>query len=116
MFSDEEAQDYYDLIEWAGVQPWSNGRVGLDGVSYLCMSQYKVAALNPPHLAAICPWEGFSDLYRDFARPGGSREDGFSIVWNKGTSKVARLRGDFRREDPCTHRTRRMVSVKDAEY
>lgn len=98
LFSDEEAQDYYDLIEWAGVQPWSNGRVGLDGVSYLCMSQYKVAALNPPHLAAICPWEGFSDLYRDFARPGGAREDGFTIVWSKGTSKIARLRDDFRRE------------------
>jgi predicted acyl esterase len=98
LFSDEEAQDYYDLIEWAGAQPWSNGRVGLDGVSYLCMSQYKVAALNPPHLAAICPWEGFSDLYRDFVRPGGSREDGFSIIWSKGTSKVARLRGDLRRE------------------
>jgi len=98
LFSDEEAQDYYDLIEWAAVQPWSSGRVGLDGVSYLCMSQYKVAALNPPHLAAICPWEGFSDLYRDFVRPGGSREDGFSIVWSKGTSKVARLRGDLRQE------------------
>ena len=98
LFSDEEAQDYHDLIEWAGVQPWSNGRVGLDGVSYLCMSQYKVAALNPPHLAAICPWEGFSDLYRDFGRPGGSREDGFTIVWSKGTSKIARLRGDLRRE------------------
>jgi predicted acyl esterase len=98
VFSDEEAQDYYDLIEWAGVQPWSNGRVGLDGVSYLCMSQYKVAALNPPHLAAICPWEGFSDLYRDFTHPGGSREDGFSIVWSKGTRKIARLRGDFRQE------------------
>lgn len=98
LLSDEEAQDYYDLIEWAGVQPWSNGRVGLDGVSYLCISQYKVAALHPPHLAAICPWEGFSDLYRDFVRPGGSREDGFSVIWSKGTSKVARLRGDLRQE------------------
>lgn len=98
LISDEEAQDYYDLIEWAGVQPWSNGRVGLDGVSYLCISQYKVAALAPPHLAAICPWEGFSDLYRDFTRPGGSREDGFSIIWSKGTSKVARLRGNLRQE------------------
>lgn len=98
LFSDEEAQDYYDLVEWAGVQPWSNGRVGLDGVSYLCMSQYKVAALAPPHLAAICPWEGFSDLYRDFVRPGGAREDGFSAIWSKGTSKVARLRGNLRQE------------------
>ena len=82
LFSDQEAEDYYDLIEWAGTQAWSNGRVGLDGVSYLAISQYKVAALHPPHLAAICPWEGFSDLYRDFARPGGAREDGFSIVWS----------------------------------
>jgi len=98
VFSDEEAQDYYDLIEWAGVQPWSNGRVGLDGVSYLCMSQYKVAALNPSHLAAVCPWESFSDLYRDFTRPGGSREDGFSIVWSKGTKNIARLRGDICQE------------------
>lgn len=98
LFSDQEAQDYYDLVEWAGVQPWSSGRVGLDGVSYLCMSQYKVAALHPPHLAAICPWEGFSDLYRDFVRPGGAREDGFSIIWSKGTKRVARLGGDLRQE------------------
>ncbi|MDE2464114.1 MAG: CocE/NonD family hydrolase [Alphaproteobacteria bacterium] len=98
LFSDQEAEDYYDLIEWAGVQPWSNGRVGLDGVSYLSISQYKVAALNPPRLAAICPWEGFSDLYRDFARPGGAREDGFSIIWSKGTRHAARVHGDIRRE------------------
>jgi putative CocE/NonD family hydrolase len=71
--------NYYDLIEWAGMQSWSSGLVGLDGVSYLAISQYKVAALKPPSLAAICPWEGLSDLYRDFAYPGGVREDGFSI-------------------------------------
>ena len=62
LLSDAEAQDYYDLIEWAAVQPWSSGRVGLNGVSYLALSQWKVAALRPPHLAAICPWEGFSDV------------------------------------------------------
>ncbi|KAF2485561.1 acyl esterase [Neohortaea acidophila] len=91
LFSDEEAQDYFELIEWAGTQSWSSGKVGLDGVSYLAISQYKVAALRPPHLAAICPWEGFSDLYRDFARPGGIREDGFSILWSMGTSRGARV-------------------------
>jgi len=98
LLSDQEAHDYYDLIEWAGVQPWSSGRVGLDGVSYLAISQYKVAALKPPHLAAICPWEGFSDLYRDFARPGGVREDGFSIMWSNMTRLAARVRGNLRRE------------------
>lgn len=92
LFSDGEAEDYYDLIEWAGTQPWSTGKVGLDGVSYLAISQYKVAALHPPHLAAICPWEGLSDLYRDFARPGGVREEGFSKLWSWLTGKEARVR------------------------
>lgn len=98
LFSDAEAHDYYDLVEWAAAQPWCNGKVGLDGVSYLAISQYKVAALGPPHLAAICPWEGFSDLYRDFARPGGVREDGFSVVWSALTRRGARTVGNLRQE------------------
>lgn len=81
VLSDQEANDYYDCIEWAAAQPWSNGKVGLNGVSYLAISQYKVAALNPPHLAAICPWEGFSDFYKDLGYPGGVREDGFTKLW-----------------------------------
>ena len=71
IFSKQETQDYYDCIEWAGVQPWSNGRVGLLGISYYASNQWQVAALNPPHLAAICPWEGASDYYREFTRHGG---------------------------------------------
>jgi len=70
-FSPREVRDYYDCIEWAGVQPWSSGRVGLLGVSYYAMNQWQVAALRPPHLAAICPFEGASDLYRDGTRHGG---------------------------------------------
>ncbi|MFH0915942.1 MAG: CocE/NonD family hydrolase, partial [bacterium] len=50
--SPQEVEDIYDLIEWAGTQSWSNGRVGMHGVSYLAWSQWKVAAANPPHLAA----------------------------------------------------------------
>lgn len=72
-----DAEDYYDLIEWAAVQPWSTGKVGLSGVSYLAMSQWAVAALNPPHLAAIMPWEGVSDMYREFALHGGIPETGW---------------------------------------
>jgi len=98
LISDAEAQDYHDLIEWAGVQVWSSGRVGLNGVSYLALSQWKVAALRPPHLAAICPWEGFSDLYRDFARPGGIREDGFFRIWAASVRRHGRTRDNLRRE------------------
>lgn len=77
-FGQEEIEDIYDSIEWAGIQPWSNGSVGLLGVSYLAMNQYKVAAMQPPHLKAIIPWEGVSDLYKDWFYPGGVQEIGFT--------------------------------------
>ena len=70
-FSRRETSDLYQCIEWAGVQDWSNGRVGLAGISYYAINQWQVAALQPPHLAAICPWEGALDWYRDSARHGG---------------------------------------------
>ncbi|AKK26478.1 CocE/NonD family hydrolase [Mycobacterium sp. EPa45] len=95
LLTDDEARDTYDLIEWAGTQPWSNGRVGMLGVSYLALSQYKPAALRPPHLAAICPWEGFTDAYCDFMTPGGIPERGFSVIWQTLTRRVARLSVDI---------------------
>ncbi len=72
-----EAEDCYDLIEWLGTRPWSNGKVGMSGVSYLTAIQWQVAPLQPPHLAAINPWEGFSDWYREFAYHGGIPETSF---------------------------------------
>jgi predicted acyl esterase len=88
LFSDQEGEDVYDLIEWAAAQPWSTGAVGLIGVSYLAMSQWKAAALRPPGLRAICPWEGFTDAYMDLFRPGGIREDGFVAMWNRALRGV----------------------------
>ncbi len=70
-FSPRETKDFYDSIEWAGVQPWSNGKVGLNGISYYGINQWHVAALQPPHLAAICIWEGAADWYRDMTHHGG---------------------------------------------
>lgn len=76
-----EALDCHDLVEWLGTREWSNGRVGMTGVSYLAIIQWYVAATRPPHLAAINPWEGFSDLYRDFSYHGGIPETRFSPLW-----------------------------------
>jgi predicted acyl esterase len=70
-FSPRETKDFYDCIEWAGVQPWSNGKVGLNGISYFGTNQWHVASLQPPHLAAICVWEGTADWYRDATHHGG---------------------------------------------
>jgi hypothetical protein len=80
IFSPRETRDYYECIEWAGVQPWSNGRVGLLGISYYAANQWQVAALQPPHLAAICPWEGASDYYRELTHHGGILNN-FIAVW-----------------------------------
>ena len=71
LWSPQEAVDFYDCIEWAGVQDWSNGKVGLNGISYYAMNQWQTAALQPPHLAAICTWEGAADMYRDLSHHGG---------------------------------------------
>jgi predicted acyl esterase len=72
--------DLYHLIEWASVQPWSNGNVGMIGVSALAMNQYYVASRQPPppQLKAIIPWEGTPDLYRDLFFWGGIPETNFS--------------------------------------
>jgi len=76
----QEALDFYDAIEWAGVQRWSNGNVGLLGISYMAMDQWWVASLQPPHLKAMIPWEGAADMYRDAAYHGGIYNN-FMSTW-----------------------------------
>jgi uncharacterized protein len=75
VWSPRETLDLYQCIEWAGTQSWSSGKVGINGISYYAMNQWTVAALNPPHLAALCIWEGSSDYYRELCRHGGILSD-----------------------------------------
>jgi uncharacterized protein len=81
VWSDRETEDLYLCVEWAGTQPWSNGKVGINGISYYAMNQWNVAALRPPHLAALCIWEGSSDYYRELCRHGGILSD-FLNSWH----------------------------------
>jgi uncharacterized protein len=81
VWSSRETQDLFYCIEWAGTQPWSNGRVGINGISYYAMNQWTVGALRPPHLAALCIWEGSSDYYRELCRHGGILSD-FLSSWH----------------------------------
>jgi putative CocE/NonD family hydrolase len=90
VLSRQEAEDTYDLVQWLAEQPWSDGRVVMLGVSYLAISQYAVAALQPPALRAICPWEGFTDAYRDMTFPGGVRESGFTALWSRNLRRSTR--------------------------
>lgn len=75
-----EHEDYYDAIEWAAAQGWSTGSIGTVGISYYAMAQWGAAALNPPHLKAVVPWEGLADPYRDIMYRGGLRA-GFGVMF-----------------------------------
>jgi hypothetical protein len=80
LFSSAEARDCFDLIEWAAVQAWSNGKIGMIGQSYFAIMQWKVAALKPPHLTCIAPWGGASDIISDVCNHGGIPE---TVFWSK---------------------------------
>jgi len=82
VWSPREAKDLYECVEWAGTQAWSNGKVGIHGISYYAMNQWQVAPLKPPHLAALCIWEGASDYYRELCRHGGILCD-FLSTWSR---------------------------------
>jgi len=87
-WSPREAKDLYDCIEWAARQPWCNGKVGLLGISYYAVNQWHVAALQPPHLAAMIPWEGFADFYRDMNYHGGIPSDMKEVWYQRTTTTV----------------------------
>lgn len=89
----QDGKDAYDFIEWVATREWSSGKVGMSGNSWLAMVQWYTAAEQPPHLACIAPWEGCSDVYREFIAVGGVPEPGFNEFLLSG------LRGPGRIED-----------------
>lgn len=96
----QEAEDGYDAVEAIAKLPWCSGKVGLAGNSHLAIVQWFIAALRPPSLAAIAPWEGCGDLYREqFARGGIYAGDLFDNLIQKfllhGRHGVESFRGMF---------------------
>ena len=80
----QEGRDCHDLIEWFAEQTWCTGKVGMSGTSYLAASQWFIAAEQPKHLAAINPWEGVSDVYRDLVARGGMIDTAFTRLLQVG--------------------------------
>ena len=109
-----ETRDFAECIEWAGAQPWSNGKVGLAGISYYAINQWQVAALQPKHLAAICAWEGFADFYRDATHHGGILSTFFANWYDMQVKTVqhgcgergkrSRVTGESRAAQKCSRR------------
>ncbi len=92
-FGTFEGKDGRDFIEWVAAQEWSSGKVGMAGNSWLCIAQWFIAAEQPPHLAAFCPWEGIDDIYRDSLGRGGIPDNAFFNMI------VGRMQGKNRAED-----------------
>ncbi|MEM9384841.1 MAG: CocE/NonD family hydrolase [Pseudomonadota bacterium] len=84
--SAHQGECYRRAIEYVAAQPWCDGKVGLCGVSFLCISQYLAAAtpegaVSPAALKCMIPWEGVSDLYQDLVCRGGVADVGFLDFW-----------------------------------
>jgi uncharacterized protein len=100
--SPRETKDLYECIEWAGTQAWSTGKVGLAGISYYAINQWVVAAMQPPHLAAMCPWEGAADWYRDMTHHGGIVSTFFANWFDKQVVVVQHGLGERGFRSPIT--------------
>ena len=73
-----ESQDGYDTIEWAAALPYSDGKVGMFGGSYVGATQYLAAIASPPHLAGICPVVTASNYHDGWTYQGGAFEQWFN--------------------------------------
>ena len=77
----QEARDGYDAVEWAAAQPWSNGKVGMVGGSYVGLTQWQAAVEQPPHLVAIAPHYSSSDYLQGWTYQGGAFDLWFAQSW-----------------------------------
>jgi putative CocE/NonD family hydrolase len=79
-----EAADGFDTIEWAAAQPWSNGKVGMYGGSYVGATQMLAATAKPPHLVAVFPYVTGSEYYEGWTYQGGALMEWFTSTWSSG--------------------------------
>ncbi len=77
----DDLEDGYDTIEWAAKQPWSNGKIGMEGGSYLGHVQWRAAQSRPPHLVTIFPRVASTSLYHDWITVNGGWRLAFNFGW-----------------------------------
>ena len=82
-----ESRDGYDTVEWAAALPYSNGKVGMFGGSYVGATQMLAAIAAPPHLAGICPVVTASNYHENWTYQGGAFEQWFNESWTSGLAQ-----------------------------
>ncbi|MFR9727665.1 CocE/NonD family hydrolase [Saccharopolyspora sp. MS10] len=107
VFGRADAEDFFDVVEWCGTRPWSTGKVATSGISWYAMMGWRVAALRPPHLAAIVAWEGCTDFYRDWGRQGGIYANATEGWWRRQI--IPQLNGGGHADMPAELSSRELV-------
>ena len=95
-----ESQDGYDTVEWAAALPYSNGKVGMFGGSYVGATQFLAAIAKPPHLAGICPNVTASNYHDGWTYQGGAFEQWFNESWGTGLAQNTMRRRMEANADP----------------
>lgn len=109
-----EAEDGYDTIEWVAKQPWSNGKTGMFGGSYVGATQWLAATSQPPHLTAIAPLITASDYHEGWTYQGGAFELGFNLSWALGALTMRNGENLARRLGLSPERLEEMLDATDA--
>lgn len=100
-----EANDGYDTVEWAAALPYSEGKVGMFGGSYVGATQFWAAIARPPHLAGIAPDVTASNYHDGWTYQGGAFEQWFNQSWASGLTEDTLRRASSRMTTPFEWRS-----------
>ena len=112
----QEINDGYDAVEWAAAQPWSTGKVGMFGTSYVGATQWLAAISAPPSLKAIVPAFTASDYYEGWTYQGGAFQWGFMLNWVLPYLTTADLIRKSWREDVPDFAERREAMLDNVDF
>jgi uncharacterized protein len=112
----QEFADGYDSVEWCASQPWSNGKVGMHGGSYVGATQWLAAAAEPPHLEAIAPLLAPADYYAEWMYRGGAIQHQFVDHWLISHSKEVEARNPWPKEGRGDDTLRDLERVYELAY
>ena len=110
----DEIPDGFDTVEWAAAQPWSSGKVGMFGSSYVGATQWLAAIAKPPHLAAIVPNLTASNYHDGWTYQGGAFELGFNVSWALGPLTLANFKKLSSSNQLPKERRRELIDAVDS--
>ena len=110
----DDVNDGYDTVEWCASQPWSTGKVGMVGGSYVGATQWQAAKSCPPHLAAIVPNVTASNYHEGWTYQGGAFELGFNVSWTMGNLTLANFQAIASRKDLAPDRMLKLAQAVDS--